>query len=128
MGRFLRKAKGKDLVFFDPDNGMEVPSASRTSTKHLRFDEIERAYREGNHSLLIFQIVGDGHKTRDNAEAERVAQLRQHTGARCILRLPGPYVTFYLVVQPRHEARFGAAARRFEAHWWGFVEVREYHQ
>ena len=124
--RFFEEAKGHDLVFFDPDNGMEVPSvAGGNSDKHLYFDEIERAYGEGQHSLLIYQNT-QNRKKKDEAERERVTQLRHHTGARCIYAFRAPYVTFYLVIQPRHEARFEAAAQRFEAHWRGFVEVRRH--
>ena len=45
------------LWFFDPDNGIEVPSATRTqrrSPKHLYWDEIAAAWASGR-SLLVFQ-------------------------------------------------------------------------
>ena len=50
-------ARGCDLVFFDPDNGIAVKSTlyGRTgSCKYLYWHEMERFW-EGGHSLLIYQ-------------------------------------------------------------------------
>ena len=50
----LREAQ---LLFLDPDNGLEVQSVSygkRTSAKYLYWHEVEEAYGRG-HSLIIYQ-------------------------------------------------------------------------
>jgi len=55
--RFLGFAHGSGLVFFDPDNGIEVGSVSygqRNSSKYLYWSEIDMAVR-ANHTLLIYQ-------------------------------------------------------------------------
>lgn len=124
---FFERAKGRGLAFFDPDNGLEVsrltPNQVR-STKYLFFSDVERAYKVHQLSLLIFQIMG--RKNRDDAEAERVCQLRKATRASLVYAFRAPFVTYFLVPQPRHEARFEAAAARFEESWRGFVEVRRH--
>lgn len=46
-----------DLIFFDPDNGIEVGSVAkgrRNSSKYVYRDELAAAYRTG-HSLLVYQ-------------------------------------------------------------------------
>jgi len=55
--KFLEFAQGSDLVFFDPDNGLEVKSVPRgrkRSSKYIYWSEIEVAYRSG-HSILLYQ-------------------------------------------------------------------------
>ena len=55
--RFWKLAEGCDLVFFDPDNGMEVqsrPEGRKDSSKHLYWHELKHAYSQG-HSALVFQ-------------------------------------------------------------------------
>ena len=46
-----------DLIFFDPDNGIEVGSVGkgrRNSSKYVYRDELAATYRAG-HSLLVYQ-------------------------------------------------------------------------
>jgi len=57
FNRFLEFAKGVDLVFFDPDNGLEVksvPRGKRNSSKYLYWSEVKASYNAG-HSILIYQ-------------------------------------------------------------------------
>lgn len=54
---FWELARDCDLVFFDPDSGMEVqskPEGRKDSSKHLYWHELEHAYSVG-HSVLVFQ-------------------------------------------------------------------------
>jgi hypothetical protein len=50
-------ASKHDLVFLDPDNGMEIGSkkkGTKDSSKYLYYDEVHKLYKQGN-SLLIYQ-------------------------------------------------------------------------
>jgi len=54
---FDTNAANCDLIFFDPDNGIEVnscPSGRKNSPKYLYWEEIIKCYEAG-HSLLIYQ-------------------------------------------------------------------------
>lgn len=101
-----------ELVFFDPDNGLEVSLAKgrKNSSKYLYLDEVAAFYEAGK-SLLLYQ-----HFPR----VERKAFL-----ASCTQRLssvaPGcaiwtfttSHVVFFLLVHPESPARLAIAA--FEA-------------
>jgi hypothetical protein len=53
----LHKLQSCDLLFFDPDNGIEVasvPKGHRKSSKYVYWDELASAWRTGK-SLLLFQ-------------------------------------------------------------------------
>jgi hypothetical protein len=81
MRRALEALSGVDLIFFDPDNGLEVacmPRGRRDSSKFLYWDEVTAAYSAG-HSLLIYQ-----HFPREERSAytqRMAAALAQGTGA-----------------------------------------------
>jgi hypothetical protein len=52
-----RASRPGSLLFFDPDNGFEVPSVlkgRRNSARYLFWDEASESYRRG-HSLLVYQ-------------------------------------------------------------------------
>ena len=55
---FLARFKGSDLLFLDPDNGLEVKSVragNKGSSKYLYLDELSRGFYE-LHSILVFQF------------------------------------------------------------------------
>ena len=57
FGGALTQLADCDLIFFDPDNGLEIPSMPKGrqgSYRYLYGDEIRKAYDRG-HSLLIYQ-------------------------------------------------------------------------
>ena len=57
FGRLWSKVSDQDLVFFDPDNGMEVasvPAGRRGSCKYLFWNELERTLALGS-SVLVYQ-------------------------------------------------------------------------
>jgi hypothetical protein len=83
-------------MFFDPDNGIEVPSVAKgrkKSSKYVYWDEIATAFGS-NRSLLIYQ-----HFTREKRQAfvARLAHcLRAKTGAREIWAIYSPHAVFLL--------------------------------
>ncbi len=101
---------GKDLLFFDPDNGMEVPSkplgikGRKDSCKYLYFPEIEEAFQRG-HSLLIYQ-----HFPRKNRQAyiqQRASELFDKVkGVDEIFSFSTSNVCFFLVSQEKHTQYF----------------------
>lgn len=110
MGRCAYKFREIDLIFFDPDNGLEVSSLSKgrkNSSKYLYLDEVAAFYASGK-SLLIYQ-----HFPR----VERAVFL-----ARCAERLraaaPGAslwafttaHVVFLLLLHPTSPVRLHSAA------------------
>jgi len=113
----LRSASGVDLVFVDPDNGIEVPSkpvGRIGSSKYVTWDEIESLWAKGC-SLLIYQ-----HFRREPRQvfAERMAaDLRGRTGAGFVEAFRTPHVLFLLAAQDRHAQGFGGAISLLSERW-----------
>ena len=77
----LCKALGVDLVFLDPDNGIEVPSkpvGRMRSSKYVTWQEIRALWEEGC-SLLIYQHFP--RERRDKFLDRLASDARRHTGA-----------------------------------------------
>lgn len=100
----LAAAAGVDLVFLDPDNGVEVPSrplGRKGSSKYVTWAEIEALWQAGCF-LLIYQHF---RRERRVVFAARLsAELRARTGAPFIAALRTPHVLFLLAAQARHAA------------------------
>ena len=110
-----------DLVFFDPDNGVEVKSApwqQSASPKHLYWRELERVFQRG-HSLLVFQHFC--RSRRDEFVARLKGELKQRTGGASVLALCTAHGVFLLASQKAHQTRLAEAARDVEAQWRGEI-------
>ena len=100
-----------DLVFFDPDNGIEVGSVAkggRNSSKYVYHDELAATYRAG-HSLLVYQHFQ--RKERESFIRDVADDLRRIAANAEIWAIRTSHVVFMLVVQPRHHAALSAAAQ-----------------
>lgn len=100
--RIVEFAAGADLVFLDPDNGVEIPSrpiGRKNSSKYAAWHEIERLWETGS-SVLVYQHFG--RERRDAFTARIAAELRRRTGAPFVEAFRTPNVVFLLAAQPRH--------------------------
>ena len=55
--KFLRCAKSSEIVFFGPENGLQVPSrpyGRKDSSKYLYWEELEATW-DADHSVLLYQ-------------------------------------------------------------------------
>ena len=120
----LRAASGVDLVFLDPDNGIEVaskPVGRKGSSKYITWEEINAVWDMGC-SLLIYQ-----HFRRERRApfiARMISELQQRTGAAFTEAFRTPHVLFLLVTQARHEARFREAIAGAFVRWKGQVDAQ----
>jgi len=108
---------GTDMVFFDPDNGIEVPSVGRGSAaapKYVRWNEIGEVYRRGQ-SVLIYQHYP--RKPRERFEEELCGRLRDETGAHRVDVFATKMVAFVALSHERHEAQVGQAAAALTVRW-----------
>ena len=112
-----------DLLFFDPDNGLEIrskPYGSRSSKKYVYWSEIRLAWELGS-SLLIFQ-----HFPREKREpyvARMARTLKLETSGATIVPLRTPSVLFLLASQPRHLPAIEAAIEIARASWDGLISI-----
>jgi hypothetical protein len=110
---FMERCSGAlanaDLIFFDPDNGLEVslPKGRRNSSKYLYLDEVAAFYQAGK-SLLIYQ-----HFPRvERAPFLSLCADRLRTAARgcAVWTFTTAHVAFFLLVHRESPARIAVAA------------------
>lgn len=122
----LKFATGSQLVFFDPDNGLEVksvPSGRKNSSKYLYWEEVKAAFERG-HSLLIYQHFP--RRPRAPFISQLVDKFRVATGVRNVLSYCTSYVVFFLVPQAAHEEHFKERSNVVVETWGQMISVRQY--
>jgi hypothetical protein len=107
---------GRDVVFFDPDNGLEVriKKGRRDSKKYVYWDELQQAFRAGS-SVLIYQHFR--RKKRDEFITGVVEELRKKIEAPGVFTFRTPHVLFLLAAQERHMAGFRELSRSIDKRW-----------
>jgi hypothetical protein len=109
MEQCLGALANADLIFFDPDTGLEVLLAKgrRNSSKYLYLDEVTAFYRS-NKSLLIYQHFP---RIKRSAFLSSCAdRLRVAAPSCAIWTFTTAHVAFFLLVHPESPARVAVAA------------------
>lgn len=109
------------IIFFDPDNGIEIPSkpiGTKDSAKYLYWREIERAYEAG-HSLVLYQHFP--RRARDAYTSRLAEQFAAHLGAPLVDSFRTSHVVFFLVARPEHAGAFGRAHEEIHNRWGGQI-------
>lgn len=113
----LETARGSDLIFLDPDTGVEVPSTPRgtqRSDRYVYWSELAVLYRAG-FSLFVYQHFP--REKRSTLIRGKVELLAERTGAEAIEAFETSNVLFLLAAQRRHVAAFDSAMAVIEARW-----------
>jgi hypothetical protein len=119
-------ARGCDLVFFDPDNGIAVKSTlygRKGSSRYLYWHEMERFWRAG-HSLLVYQHFP--HVKRGPFIRDRANQLLEKTGAPEVISFRTSRVVFLLVPQEDRLDFFHGRCRVVDKSWSKQIQVAHY--
>jgi hypothetical protein len=122
----MDSARGCDLVFFDPDNGIEVkskPYGRKGSSKYLYWCEIERFWQAG-HSLLLYQHFP--RLPRDLFIEEKARQLIGKTGAPEVLSFRTAHVVFFLLPKPACLKELRECSERVKRSWPDQIIVASY--
>ena len=112
-----------DLVFFDPDNGMEVrskPKGLKDSAKYLYWDEVERFSAVGK-SLVVFQHFA--RVNRDRFIADLRQRFESETGAGWIGVLSTANVAYFVVPAAAHETVLWNVCHSVVRHWDPYIRV-----
>jgi hypothetical protein len=122
--KFLKFAEDADLVFFDPDNGLEVksvPRGRRGSSKYIYWDEIRASYEAG-HSLMIYQHFP--RSPRGPFLRELVRKFKEFVRASQLFSYCTFHVAFLVIPQPRHEKLFMEHSSMISEAWGGVIKIR----
>jgi len=114
--------KKSNLIFFDPDNGIEVKSSSsKTIHKYVLWSEIEEVFGT-NKSVLIYQ-----HFSRKNREVfieEKLAEFRDRFGVN-VLAIQVKHSVYFLLTQKSHLKNIDQSLYNYSDIWKSFVAVRK---
>jgi len=117
---FFKKSKGFDIVFYDPDIGLDVksvPYASKDSYKYLYRHELSASYFCGN-SILLFQHFGMQLGGRDLFINNMANGLKRSIGIDEIYSFKTAYVVFFLLPQPKHRCLFEEKIEYIREKWY----------
>lgn len=124
--QFRSIAQGSDLVFFDPDNGLEVksrPYGRKNSCKYLYWQELLSTFRNG-HSILLYQ-----HFRREKRE-EFIKNLSEEVCVRIsvseVITFRTANVLFLLIPQSCHLSYFRERAEEVKRVWTSQIKVTYY--
>ncbi len=115
----LSTLASSDLLFFDPDNGLEVrtvPYGSKGSAQYLYWRDVEAAWGTGA-SLLIYQHFI--HKPRTAFVSRLSLELQDRTRSGFIVAFRTANVVFLLAGQSRHKTQLNEAMSLVERRWRG---------
>ena len=125
FNKFFEFVKDADLIFYDPDNGLEVksiPMGTKKSSKYLYWSEVKATYESG-HSILIYQ-----HFPRTNRESyisDLVQHFRKTDGIKRIFWYKTRHVVFFLLAQSKHENLFIESNANILNTWGEKISIRE---
>ena len=97
-----KEAKKADLVFLDPDNGIEVPSVKtgkKNSDRYIYWDEIEKLFYLGK-SLLVYQHFG--RQERNAFIQEMVLQVKKRLKTSEVITLRTKNSFYLLIPHQKH--------------------------
>lgn len=116
MDRCQSAFHGAELVFFDPDNGLEasLSKGRKNSSKYLYLDELAAFYATGK-SVLIYQHFP--RVERRAFLASCIERLRGAASDALIWTFTTAHVVFFLVVHPESPARLAVAATEACGRW-----------
>ena len=109
-----------DVVFVDPDNGLEVKSISRTAEKgpkYAFFDELS-PYTQRDQSLVIYQHIARSGNAKDQIRY-RLNQIEERLGqpATALWYRRGTSRVFFIVPTDRHRETLRLRAEQFQRGW-----------
>lgn len=121
----MNRLSGADLLFFDPDNGLEVssqPMGRKGSSKYLYCEEVAAAWNTGV-SLLLYQHFP--HESRPQYVANRLDQLKRIAPNATFTPLKAGNVLFLLLCQPRHRSLGEAGLKTLNERWGNEISVMQ---
>jgi hypothetical protein len=121
FGSLADRAKGRNFVFLDPDNGLEVksrPYGRKYSSKFLYWREVEALWSAGK-SLLIYQHFIRG--KRVDYVQRMLGSLTEATPGSFVEAFSTSNVVFLMALQPEHQCFHEAFVDSVQDRWTGQI-------
>lgn len=118
----LEQTDAVDIVFLDPDNGLEVkskPYGKRNSSKFVYWREIESLWSRGK-SLLIYQHFI--RETRIDFIDRMLGTLSTKTPNSLVEAFSTPHVVFLMALQPEHQRFHEKILATVQQNWAGQIK------
>lgn len=115
--KMLDELGGVDLLFFDPDNGIEVPSkrmGQKNSSKYVYWQELKMAWKHAS-SLLVFQHFP--RLKRETYIPARAAEMRSCLPGASVIPIRSSNVMFFLAHRLPNTDRILRAVHAIEKNW-----------
>jgi hypothetical protein len=123
FSHFISIAQGSDLVFFDPDNGLEVksvPYGRKYSSKYLYWHELLSTFKAG-YSVLLYQHFRREKRTEFISNLAKTLSLQ--SGASEIISFRTSNVVFMLIPQAHHLDYFQQRGKVINVVWASEIQV-----
>ena len=120
----LRAVAHADLVFADPDNGLEIPSVGRLRAKgpkYIYYDDLRECWARGQ-SLVVYQHIARNRTAKEQIAARLTALHKHLGGAKGTLTLRWRRFTsrvYFVIPAADHADRLAARCSAFLASPWG---------
>jgi len=110
-------APSNSLVFFDPDNGLEiksVPKGRKNCSKFLFLDELQASAGEGR-TIIVYQHFG--RVQRDPYTEVQLDRIKSVLPGRRLFALAGSHIAFLVAATPAHASALRQAADQLSDRW-----------
>lgn len=118
----ILRSHNSDLVFLDPDNGIEVkskPYGRKNSSKYLYWRELIELWAKGK-SILIYQHFR--REKRDRFIHRMLGELRDRATGSFVEAFSTSRIVFFLVLQPEHQKYYSAIVADVQGKWGGQIQ------
>jgi hypothetical protein len=122
FAKIPESALRQSLVFFDPDNGFEVPSmTARNGAKYLRYSELAEVFSRMDNSSIAVVYQHLPRMNRDDFFAESAGKVCKSLSAQGIFAVSDNTIAFFVIPKSPDTAK---AARQFLASYAREHELR----
>ena len=117
------KFKSCNLIFYDPDNGVEIKSVAkgkRNSAKYIYWDEVCQTFGNG-HSLLVYQHFP--HVERKTFIEERMREYKVRLNAVEVYCFQTTRVAYFLAIQEKHKELINSKLELVLTKWNSQIQI-----
>lgn len=120
----IKRDKKSDIIFFDPDNGIEVKSThAKNLHKYVTWEDIKVAFDSGK-SVLVYQ-----HFSRMNRNKFINGKLQEFNKSFevSIFTIRAKHSVYFLLAQKKHCSKIAKSLKVYQDIWKGLISVSDSH-